>query len=111
MSTVLLPVSFNVLVEFELPPQPVMLPNTSTSNAKSGTMVNVAFLALRRILLISRREKLSNKSPVPLIGESEEVEGAVPVIVKLVVTVAPFVSVSLAGLNVHVIPTGSPVHE
>jgi hypothetical protein len=40
----------------------------------------------------------------------DEVVGAVAVIVKLVVAIVPSLTVSLAGLNVHVNPTGRPVH-
>ena len=109
ISTVLLPVSLSVLGELEPPLQPVTLLNTSTINSRSGKIACPSFALLLRMFAISRRGIGSRSHPRPLLTAKDEVVGAVPVMVKLVVAVAPFVSVSVEGLKVHVIPTGSPV--
>src|SRR5580698_8513062 len=108
MRTVLVPVSLSVLVELELPLQPITLPITRTSNS-SGNMVLASLAFFRRILPINQRGTASENNPHPLPIAKEDVVAGVAVMVKLVVAVPPSVIAPLEGLKLHVIPTGSPV--
>ena len=108
ISTVLLPVSLNVLVSLELLLQPMAAPKTNIVNANIGNKPYGYFVLCRRMFEINSSEIENKTGPYPLVRANDDVVGAAPLIEKLVVTIAPSARVSLAGLKVQVNPTGSP---